>query len=77
MKGIESRYADGITTHYAYPSTKRELRALLVDFIGARADLEDLVAIIGKSLKYHQTTIFPLSNDPANLEDLVLKRGVN
>tara|TARA_R110000744_G_scaffold116248_3_gene217345 strand:+ start:5998 stop:6231 length:234 start_codon:yes stop_codon:yes gene_type:complete len=75
MNVIRSRYADGITTHYAYPSTKRELRALLVDFLGVREDLEDLVAVIGKSLKYHQTIIFPLNNDPADLEDLILKRG--
>tara|TARA_R110002124_G_scaffold135729_1_gene298763 strand:- start:523 stop:747 length:225 start_codon:yes stop_codon:yes gene_type:complete len=73
---MKSYHAEGITTHVAYPSTKRELRATLTDFLGIRSDLEDLVAIIGKSLKYHQTVIFPLNNDPENLEDLVLKRGV-
>ena len=72
---MKSRHAEGVTTPYAYPSTKRELRALLIDFLGVRDDIEDLVAIIGKSLKYHQTIIFPLNNDPENLEDLVLKRG--
>mgnify|MGYP003678895643 CR=1 FL=1 len=68
-------HSEGITTHYAYPSTKRQLRTLLIDFFGLRGDLEDLVKIIGKSLKYHQTIVFPLSNDPENLEDLVIKRG--
>lgn len=72
---MKSRHAGGITTHYAHPSTKRALRALLIDFLGVRDDTEDLVAIVGKSLKYHQTVIFPLNNDPENLEDLVIKRG--
>jgi len=72
---MNSIHSDGITTHYARPSTPRQLRTLLVDFLGVRDDLDDLVKIIGKSLKYHQTTIFPLSNDPENLEDLVIKRG--